>query len=231
MPEWGTETVLVVDDEIAVLSLTQLMLERYGYSVLTAASGREALHLFEVWPEQTVHLAIIDIVMPEMDGFELAAAIRAIRPDLPVLFISAYSDRSELRPERTRHIPYLAKPFSSVKLIQKIREMLDGHVRELSHAPKFETTASPLPRGSRAIEMETVRSALDILRSHINRTSPDPAVVAALREKIEPDGAELDGQELACAVIERYLNESKGEKVGRSAAEQELRPKSDKRVQ
>jgi two-component system cell cycle sensor histidine kinase/response regulator CckA len=47
MPEYGTETVLVVDDEMAVLSLAQLMLTRYGYSVLTATSGREALHLLK----------------------------------------------------------------------------------------------------------------------------------------------------------------------------------------
>src|SRR5689334_2377144 len=79
MPEWGTETVLIVDDEIAVLSLTQSMLTRNGYSVLIAASGREALHLFEVWPNKHVDFALIDIVMPEMDGFELAASLRAIR--------------------------------------------------------------------------------------------------------------------------------------------------------
>jgi len=214
IPEFGTETVLVVDDEIAVLSLTQLMLARYGYSVLTAASGREALHLFEVWPDQIVHFAILDIVMPERDGFEVAAALRVIRPDLPILFTSAYSDRPELRPERTRSIPYLAKPFSSVKLIAKMREMLDGGGRELPTIQNSEGEAFPsLPRPDRSIDLETLRAALDVVRSHTNRTAPDPAVVAFLREKIVPEGAELGAQDLACTVIERYLQESKTKNV------------------
>src|SRR5215472_9420109 len=138
MPQWGMETVLVVDDELAVLSLTQMMLARYGYSVLTASSGREALHLFEVWPDQPVHFAVIDIVMPEMDGFEVAAALHCIRPDLPVLFTSAYSDRLELRPEKARDIPYLAKPFSSVKLIAKMRQMLDNPAGELARGQSLQ---------------------------------------------------------------------------------------------
>jgi CheY-like chemotaxis protein len=211
---------------IAVLSLTQLMLARYGYSVLTAASGREALHLFEVWPEQTVHFAILDIVTPEMDGFELAAALRVIRPDLPILFTSAYSDRPELRPERTRKIPYLAKPFTSVRLISKMREMLDGDGRELPTILNSAARALPSSPPDASIDMETVRAALDILRSHIDRTTPDPAVVAVLREKVGPEGTELGAQDLACTVIERYLQEAKSRNVGMRADEPDRRSDS-----
>src|SRR2546423_224129 len=125
MPQSGTETILVVDDEIIILSLARSMLTRYGYSVLEASNGAEALHLFEVWPDLEVDLALIDIVMPNMNGIELSDRLRALRPNLPVLYTSAYSESEILRPVFTRGLPYLAKPFSSVRLIAKIREMLD----------------------------------------------------------------------------------------------------------
>jgi CheY-like chemotaxis protein len=125
-PQEGSETILVVDDEIAVLSLTQSMLARYGYTAITAQSGHEAVHLFEVWPDLKVDLAVVDLVMPVMSGVELADRLRSRRPDLPVLYISAYSEEETLRPVHARNLPYLAKPFTSLKLIAKIREMLDG---------------------------------------------------------------------------------------------------------
>jgi two-component system, cell cycle sensor histidine kinase and response regulator CckA len=122
----GTETILVVDDEIAVLSLTTLMLERYGYEVLAAASAKEALHLFEVWPDIEVDLLLVDIVMPEMNGVELASRIRAIRPNLPILYFSAYSEQETLRPVIARTNPYIAKPFNSIQLTRSIRAILDA---------------------------------------------------------------------------------------------------------
>jgi two-component system cell cycle sensor histidine kinase/response regulator CckA len=121
----GTETILVVDDEIAVLSLTTLMLERYGYEVLAAASAKEALHLFEVWPDIEIDLLLVDIVMPEMNGIELASRIQAIRPDLPILYFSAYSEQETLRPIIARTSPYIAKPFNSIQLTRSIRSILD----------------------------------------------------------------------------------------------------------
>ena len=125
MPQPGNETVLIVDDEIIILSLAQAMLTRYGYTVLTAQSGDEALHFFETFSEQKVDIAVLDIVMPVMDGFELADRLRALRPTLPIIYSSAYSDRLELRPDKTRGIPFLPKPFTSVSLVRKLREVLD----------------------------------------------------------------------------------------------------------
>ena len=125
-PQEGSETVLVVDDEIAVLSLTQSMLSRYGYTAISAQSGEEALHLFEVWPDLAIDLAVIDLVMPVMGGVELAEKLHACKPGLPVIFTSAYSEEATLRPVHTRNLPFLSKPFTSLKLIAKIREMLDG---------------------------------------------------------------------------------------------------------
>jgi CheY-like chemotaxis protein len=125
-PQEGSETVLIVDDEIAVLSLTQSMLARYGYTAITAQSGQEALHLFEVWPDLQIDIAVIDLVMPTMPGLELAERLQECCPNLPVIYMSAYSENATLRPVQTRNLPFLSKPFTSLKLIAKIREMLDG---------------------------------------------------------------------------------------------------------
>ena len=121
----GSETVLVVDDEPFMLSLADAMLARYGYTVLTATSAQEVLHMFEIWPDLKIDVAVFDVVMPGMDGFELAERIRQIRPLLPILYMSAYPAKAELRPEKTRNIPFVPKPFSSLTLVGKIREMLD----------------------------------------------------------------------------------------------------------
>jgi two-component system cell cycle sensor histidine kinase/response regulator CckA len=121
----GTETVLVVDDESFMLSLAELMLTRLGYTVLTATRGEEVLHMIEVWPDLKIDVAVIDVVMPLMDGFELAERMRKIRPRLPILYMSAYPEKAELRPEQTRNIPFVPKPFTSLKLAGKIREVLD----------------------------------------------------------------------------------------------------------
>jgi len=117
---------LVVDDETFMFSLAELMLTRLGYTVLTATRGEEVLHMIEVWPDLKIDVAVIDVVMPLMDGFELAERIRKIRPRLPILYMSAYPEKAELRPEQTRNIPFVPKPFTSLKLAGKIREVLDS---------------------------------------------------------------------------------------------------------
>jgi len=128
----GTETVLVVDDESFMLSLAELMLTRLGYTVLTATRGEEVLHMIEVWPDLKIDVAVIDVVMPLMDGFELAERVRKIRPGLPILYMSAYPEKAELRPEQTRSIPFVPKPFTSLKLAGKIREVLDSPLSKAS---------------------------------------------------------------------------------------------------
>ena len=95
-------------------------------SVSPAASAKEALHLFEVWPDIEIHLLLVDIVMPEINGIELASRIRAIRPDLPILYFSAYSEQETLRPIIARTSPYIAKPFNSIQLTRSIRATLDA---------------------------------------------------------------------------------------------------------
>src|SRR5437762_13109176 len=131
----GTETVLIVDDETFMLSLAELMLTRLGYTVLTATRGEEVLHMLEVWPDLKVDVAVIDVVMPLMDGFELAERMRKIRPRLQILYMPAYPEKAELRPEQTRNIPFVPKPFTSLALLGKIREALEALDTPLSQAP------------------------------------------------------------------------------------------------
>ncbi|PYT25600.1 MAG: hypothetical protein DMG57_24860 [Acidobacteria bacterium] len=121
----GTKTILIVDDEISDLSLTRAMLTRYGYTVLIASSAAEALHLFERYPAIAVDLAVVDIVMPEMDGFELAEQLQQIRPQMPIIYISAHPDRPESWREMARKFPFVPKSFTSLQLIHKVREALD----------------------------------------------------------------------------------------------------------
>ena len=125
-PTDGTETILVVDDDQMVLRLADSMLKRFGYRVITATSGKEALRLFEKSPDIEVHLALVDLVMPEMSGVELVERIQKLRPGLPVLHFSSYSEDDSLRPTFARGVPFIAKPFSSLQLTRKIREVLDN---------------------------------------------------------------------------------------------------------
>ena len=120
----GSEHILVVDDELACLELTQAMLLRYGYRVTTAQSGIQALRLLRDNPDLGVDLAIVDIVMHDMTGLEVAREIRMLQLRLPILFISSYSQDPTLRPPAVRDIPFLAKPFTSIALTEKIRGML-----------------------------------------------------------------------------------------------------------
>ena len=124
-PTDGTETILVVDDDQMVLRLADSMLKRFGYRVITATSGKEALRLFEKSPDIEVHLALVDLVMPEMSGVELVERIQKLRPGLPVLHFSSYSEDNSLRPTFAKGVPFIGKPFTSLQLTKKIREMLD----------------------------------------------------------------------------------------------------------
>jgi two-component system cell cycle sensor histidine kinase/response regulator CckA len=128
----GSETVLVVDDELFVLSVAQDILTRHGYRVLIASNGQEALHLAKSWPDMKIDVALLDIVMPLITGPELALELQKIRPKLPVIFISAYPEIAEHRPPDLRHLQFVAKPFTSLKLVSKIREVLDSPLSKAS---------------------------------------------------------------------------------------------------
>jgi two-component system, cell cycle sensor histidine kinase and response regulator CckA len=122
----GTETVLVVEDTAAVLNVTVTVLRRHGYTVLAAESGRAALARLEEH-EGDLDLLLTDVVMPDMNGKELAAQVGARFPDVKVLFMSGH-DRSVVADHGVlgERVALIIKPFTTQALAMRIRRLLDG---------------------------------------------------------------------------------------------------------
>jgi len=120
------ETILLVDDDPEVLSLAADILRAAGYAVLSTRDPREALRISRAGP---LHLLLTDVVMPLMSGRRLAEELRSIRPEVKVLFMSAYSIKTVkdylilLAPEE----PFLVKPFTMIELKSKVRAALEYH--------------------------------------------------------------------------------------------------------
>ena len=120
----GTETVLVIDDEEMVLRVTQQLLEKFGYSVLTAADGVEAIEVVESH-ETEIHVALLDMGMPRMSGAEAFPQLRRARPDMKIIICSGYElggASKELLD--TGASAFLQKPFSARNLCTEIRKAL-----------------------------------------------------------------------------------------------------------
>jgi CheY-like chemotaxis protein len=123
----GSETLLLVEDEAVVRELAARVLRGYGYTVLEAAHGAEALAL-SGGSDREIALMITDLVMPGgMNGRELAEQLSLSRPQMRVLYISGYADGSQLPANRdgAGH-GFLPKPFAPEVLAQRVRELLDG---------------------------------------------------------------------------------------------------------
>ena len=118
------ETILLVEDELGIRNLIHKVLDRTGYRVLVAANGREALETAQSH-SGPIHLLLTDVVMPEMNGVDLAGALQASRPETRVLFISGYAGPTGLD---TANLPpghgFLPKPFAIAALLGKVRQML-----------------------------------------------------------------------------------------------------------
>jgi signal transduction histidine kinase/FixJ family two-component response regulator len=124
-PTAGSETVLLVEDEEHVRALARRVLEREGYTVLSAASGLEAIRLVEGY-RGTIDLLVTDIVMPGLNGRELHARLDATLGGLRVLFMSGYTDDEFIRRGLQRQdLPYLEKPFDADHLAASVRKALD----------------------------------------------------------------------------------------------------------
>ena len=125
-PRHGTETILVVEDEPALLELAQVGLSDLGYTVLTASDGETALQLARQHAAQ-IKLVVSDVIMPKMSGKELATRLQQEHPNLKILFISGYTadiiDRHGVLDPATAFLP---KPFTVTALAAKINELLDG---------------------------------------------------------------------------------------------------------
>jgi CheY-like chemotaxis protein/anti-sigma regulatory factor (Ser/Thr protein kinase) len=124
MPEGGTEHILLVDDEPVILRTTKAMLERLGYRVTAVGNGRSALEAFGE-AEVPFDLLITDMTMPKMTGFELAEELMKIRPDLPVILCTGFSETMPREKAMAAGIRrYLEKPVSLKDLAAAVRSAL-----------------------------------------------------------------------------------------------------------
>ena len=122
----GAETILLVEDDASLRSLARRVLEQGGYRVLVAENGRAALDVVERLTGELA-LVVTDVMMPEMGGRELALALRNIRPQTRILYISGFTanvivSQSVVKPG----IAFLAKPFTAPALLTAVRQVLDG---------------------------------------------------------------------------------------------------------
>ena len=121
----GRETILLVDDESMIVEVGQQMLERLGYRVLTARSGREAIDVFRR-RQNLIQLVILDLVMPEMGGRQVFSHLRKINPNLKVLLASGYSIEGDAKEIMAAGCDgFIQKPFNIRDLSQKLRSILE----------------------------------------------------------------------------------------------------------
>jgi nitrogen-specific signal transduction histidine kinase/CheY-like chemotaxis protein len=119
------ETILLVDDEPAILAVTQSVLEEFNYRVLTASNGAEAVGTFAV-RKNDVRLVITDMMMPVMDGIATVTALRQIKPDIAVIGMSGIETYLESGPAKEAGVRSLiAKPFTATALLKMVRATLE----------------------------------------------------------------------------------------------------------
>ncbi|HPF05321.1 MAG TPA: response regulator, partial [Spirochaetota bacterium] len=126
----GNERLLIVDDEHVIAEMTRLLFQKLGYTIQTAPGGDEALEIFNSDP-YNFDLIITDQVMPGMSGLELTREIKKIRPEIPVILCTGYSDIAE--PVKAKELgvnEFLSKPVLTEDLAGAIRRVLDSIKKE-----------------------------------------------------------------------------------------------------
>ncbi|HOE66561.1 MAG TPA: PAS domain S-box protein [Candidatus Hydrogenedentes bacterium] len=125
IPSGRGETVLIVEDEVAILTLSKIMLERLGYRVLTATLPSEAMRLAQTHPDR-IDLLATDVIMPEMNGRELARRLIEAHPHLKLLFMSGYTANVIAHQGvLDEGVNFIQKPFSMRDIAIKVRQVLD----------------------------------------------------------------------------------------------------------
>lgn len=128
-PARGTETVLLAEDDEALRKLTRTVLADYGYTVLVAVDGEDAVNKFKEHKDR-IQLLLFDLIMPKKNGKEAYDEIRKSKPDMKIIFASGYAPdivRQKVSLEPDTHLVY--KPLSPMALLRKVRSVLDGTAR------------------------------------------------------------------------------------------------------
>jgi len=124
-----SKTILVVDDNEQALALVKDALGTRGYSVLTANRGATGLTILDSKKGEAIDLVIIDLVMPDVDGAELASKILAQKPDMKILVMSGYADDVVVHGiVDSKNVDFLGKPFSIRDLFSRVSALLTAHV-------------------------------------------------------------------------------------------------------
>lgn len=122
----GEGTILLIDDEQSVLTITSKMLEMMGFAVLTAGDGREALRVFRERQDDIV-CVLLDLTMPSMDGGEVFRELRCILPDVRVIMTSGYVEQDVAQRFVGKGLAgFLQKPFLYDTLLARLREVLEN---------------------------------------------------------------------------------------------------------
>jgi len=119
----GNETVLVVDDIESVRSFLNDVLPMFGYNVICAEDGMDGLNKFKENKDK-IHIMLLDVVMPKLNGIELFKRIKNLEPNTKVLFMSGYNDILD-RSNQHNEIKCISKPFKINTLLKELREVLD----------------------------------------------------------------------------------------------------------
>jgi CheY-like chemotaxis protein/two-component sensor histidine kinase len=131
----GTETVLLVEDEGFVRDVASSILKSFGYRVLTARCGEEALKIVNKMKNQSIDLMLTDVIMPGMSGTKLADKIKIKSPGIKIMFMSGYADEAIVHHGiLDNEIPFIKKPFNMRDLGKQVREVLDTRDKTTSTA-------------------------------------------------------------------------------------------------
>ncbi|MFC1552790.1 PAS domain S-box protein [Candidatus Latescibacterota bacterium] len=123
----GTETILIAEDEPSLRKIAASVLRKKGYTVLEASDGSEALGIAKEYSPKDIHLVVTDIVMPHMGGKELSERIVDYYPEIKILYMSGYTDKSIVHQGVLKPgIKFLQKPFSPRKIVQKVWQILEN---------------------------------------------------------------------------------------------------------
>lgn len=133
LPDGGTETILIVEDETAVRDVARTMLQRRGYTVLVAADGEQAVRASAQFADR-IDLLLTDVVLPHTNGRVVAEQVRAARPDISVLYMSGYSADTVLSQGFVAEgVQLLEKPFTESTLLSRVRKLLDARAAAPIH--------------------------------------------------------------------------------------------------
>jgi DNA-binding response OmpR family regulator len=121
----GARTILVVDDEHVLADMLALILDRSGYNSTAVYSAAEALAALKIHPD----LIISDVMMPEVDGVELAVEVSKLHPEIKILLISGHAGTREIVEASGLSLDFLAKPFTPIELLTRVAAALDGSAR------------------------------------------------------------------------------------------------------